>query len=83
MPLSEEEQRLLEQMEEALAAEDPKFASALRGAASRQHHKRIMFVRTDDGSVDGVFRTDGYVDARRFDAAELASFIHERALIAS
>ncbi len=43
MPLSEEEQRLLEQMEEALAAEDPKFASALRGAASRQHHKRIMF----------------------------------------
>ncbi len=43
MPLSEEEQRLLEQMEEALAAEDPKFASALRGAASRQHHKRILF----------------------------------------
>ena len=41
MPLSEEEQRLLEQMEEALAAEDPKFASALRGAASRQHHKRV------------------------------------------
>ena len=44
MPLSEEEQRLLEQMEEALAAEDPKFVSALRGAASRQHHKRVMFV---------------------------------------
>ena len=43
VPLSEEEQRLLEQMEEALAAEDPKFASALRGAASRQHHKRVMF----------------------------------------
>jgi hypothetical protein len=31
MPLSENEQRLLEQMEKALAAEDPKFASALRG----------------------------------------------------
>jgi hypothetical protein len=42
VPLSEEEQRLLEQMEEALAAEDPKFASALRGARSRQTHKRIM-----------------------------------------
>ncbi len=50
MPLSEEEQRLLEQMEEALAAEDPKFASALRGAASRQHHKRVMFV-----SIVGFF----------------------------
>lgn len=41
MPLSEEEQRLLQQMEHALAAEDPKFASALRGstlqARSRRH----------------------------------------------
>ena len=32
MPLSEEELRLLEQMEQALAQEDPKFASALRGS---------------------------------------------------
>lgn len=31
MPLSEHEQRLLEQMERALASEDPKFASTLRG----------------------------------------------------
>lgn len=31
MPLSENEQRLLEQLEKALAAEDPKFASALSG----------------------------------------------------
>lgn len=31
MPLSEEELRLLEQMERALAAEDPKFASTLQG----------------------------------------------------
>jgi len=39
MPLSEHEQRLLEQMERALYAEDPKFATALRtntsGKASR------------------------------------------------
>ena len=31
MPLSEEEMRLLEQMERALVEEDPKFASTLRG----------------------------------------------------
>ncbi|HEY6933478.1 MAG TPA: DUF3040 domain-containing protein [Marmoricola sp.] len=31
MPLSEEENRLLAQMERALAAEDPKFVSTLRG----------------------------------------------------
>lgn len=42
----------------------------------------IMYIRTDDGSVDGVFKTDGYVDARSFSAAQLASFIHERALLA-
>lgn len=38
MPLSEHEQRLLEQMEKALYAEDPKFATSLRstgGPASR------------------------------------------------
>ena len=32
MPLSEHEQRLLEQMERALYAEDPKFATSLRSA---------------------------------------------------
>jgi hypothetical protein len=33
MPLSEHEQRLLEQMEKALYAEDPKFATSLRSSA--------------------------------------------------
>ncbi len=36
MPLSEEELRLLEQMERALAAEDPKFVSTLRGRSLRR-----------------------------------------------
>lgn len=31
MPLSEHEQRLLDQIEQALYAEDPKFASSVRG----------------------------------------------------
>ena len=34
MPLSEHEQRLLEQMERALYAEDPKFATSLRSAST-------------------------------------------------
>jgi len=34
MPLSEHEQRLLEQMERALYAEDPKFASSLRSTSA-------------------------------------------------
>jgi DUF3040 family protein len=40
VPLSEEEQRLLEQMEQALAAEDPKFASTLRGSTLRARLRR-------------------------------------------
>jgi DUF3040 family protein len=44
VPLSEEEQRLLEQMEEALAAEDPKFVSALRGSSTRSRHKRLTIL---------------------------------------
>ena len=40
MPLSEHEQRLLEQMERALHAEDPKFASALQGADLRALFRR-------------------------------------------
>lgn len=40
VPLSEEELRLLEQMERALVQEDPKFASTLRGSALRQSSRR-------------------------------------------
>ncbi len=42
MPLSEEELRLLEQMERALVAEDPKLASALRGTTLRRHARRRL-----------------------------------------
>ncbi|CAB4848671.1 unannotated protein [freshwater metagenome] len=40
MPLSEHEQRLLEQMERALYAEDPKFASSLRSVGPRIGSRR-------------------------------------------
>ncbi len=40
MPLSEEELRLLEQMERALVQEDPKLASTMRGTALRQSARR-------------------------------------------
>lgn len=35
MPLSDHEQRMLDQIESALYAEDPKFASSVRGAGFR------------------------------------------------
>jgi len=44
VPLSEHEQRLLEQMERALYAEDPKFASSLRSAAPRPGGRRRAII---------------------------------------
>jgi hypothetical protein len=44
---------------------------------------RIMYVRTDDGTVDGVFKTDGYVDARNFKPSQIAQFINERLQVIS
>ncbi len=43
MPLSEHEQRMLEQMERALYAEDPKFASALEGSGLRRFTRRRVY----------------------------------------
>lgn len=42
MPLSEHEQRLLEQMEQQLSVDDPKFANAMRGSATRAKARRRM-----------------------------------------
>ena len=41
-------------------------------------NKRIMFVRTDDGRVDGVFDIDGYIDGREYEPEEISAFIRER-----
>ena len=40
MPLSKDEQELLDQMEAALAQEDPKLANTLRGTTRRRMHRR-------------------------------------------
>ena len=44
MPLSENEQRLLEQMERALYAEDSKFAASFRGSDVRRRKRRQLGV---------------------------------------
>ncbi|MFD7920405.1 DUF3040 domain-containing protein [Streptomyces sp. NPDC059740] len=43
MPLSEHEQRMLEQMERALYAEDPKFATTLEGSGLRSYTRRRVY----------------------------------------
>lgn len=44
MPLSEEELRLLEQMERALVQEDPKFVSTIRGTTMRRTARRRILL---------------------------------------
>ena len=44
MPLSEHEQRQLEQIEQALRAGDPRFANAVHAADPRVHYKRRVIV---------------------------------------
>lgn len=53
MPLSEHEQRLLEQIEQALYADDPKFASIYQGNDVRSHYRRRV-VRAVIGLVVGI-----------------------------
>ncbi len=53
MPLSEHERRQLEQIEQALRAEDPRFADAVQAADPRAHYKRRV-IAAAVGFVVGV-----------------------------
>lgn len=44
MPLSEHEQKLLDEIEQALYAEDPKFAASVRSARTRSRTRRSVTV---------------------------------------
>jgi hypothetical protein len=53
VPLSEHEQRQLDQIERALYAEDPKFAQAVRARDPRVHYKRRV-IEAAIGFILGV-----------------------------
>jgi len=53
VPLSEHEQRVLEQIERALYADDPKFAATVRGIDPRTLHRR-RYLRAIVGLVIGI-----------------------------
>jgi hypothetical protein len=53
VPLSEHEQRLLEQIERELYAEDPKFAHAVRTTNPQSHYKR-QIIKAAFGLVIGI-----------------------------
>lgn len=51
---------------------------AIRDIIKQKVNDKIMFIRIDDAEINGVFSTDGYIDARQFNPQEIAGFILQR-----
>lgn len=51
---------------------------AIKEIIMERDNKKIMFVKMDDGIVDGVFKTDGYLDGRKYQPKDIARYIQER-----
>ena len=56
---------------------------AIREIINARDDDRVMFVRHDSATVQGVFSADGYIDAETHDPAELAEMILERVQLLS
>ena len=41
-------------------------------------YERVMFVKLDEGDIQGVLKTDGYIDGQRYSPQEIARFIQDR-----
>jgi hypothetical protein len=55
MPLSEHEKRLLAQMEEALAADDPRLVSALTGSSAVSRNRVLLAIAILLGGIATLF----------------------------
>lgn len=51
---------------------------AIREIINERSDERVMFIRHDDAEVEGVFSTDGYIDANNHAPDEVSSMIVER-----
>jgi len=52
--------------------------NAIRQIIFAKQHDKIMYIKMDNGLVEGVFQTDGYIDGRIHNAKEIAEFIKTR-----
>lgn len=50
----------------------------IREVIFKREHEKIIFIKMDDGEVEGVLSTDGFIDARIFTPEEVAYFIYQR-----
>ncbi|MCO8161095.1 TIR domain-containing protein [Pseudomonas sp. 21LCFQ010] len=51
---------------------------AVREIIKSKDYDKVMLIRFDDEKIDGIFSTDGYVDARKHSEKAIARFILER-----
>ena len=51
---------------------------AVRGIVNNKSDHSLMFVRSDDSAIPGVFAHDGYIDLNRFSDQQVANFVVER-----
>jgi len=51
---------------------------SVREIIFEKQHNKVMYIRMDDSPVDGVLKTDGYIDARTHSPTEIAGFIFQR-----
>jgi TIR domain len=53
------------------------FRSVQEIIFKREHHK-VMYIRLDNAPIDGVLKTDGYIDARKYTPIGIAHLILQR-----
>lgn len=51
---------------------------AIKEIIKEREHEKVMFIKMDEGKVDGVFSTDGYIDGRTHSPEEVSECIQER-----
>ena len=52
----------------------------VRDIIKSRHDERVMYIRFDEASVDGLLSIDGYVDASSRTSNEIAEFVLARVL---
>lgn len=51
---------------------------AIRGIINNKSDHAVMFMRSDDAEIPGVYAHDGYIDINKFNSDQIAEFILER-----
>ena len=51
---------------------------AIKEIIMERQNNKVMFIKMDDGVVEGVFKTDGYIDGKTHSPIEVARLIKDR-----